>query len=171
MQIPPPKLTSFSMVHTWLLVGLLCVCKSISTNAQYVTLHWKSSMRFTNLISQIESEYTRRLLRPWENAQLSEPTLEASNKHSQILVYLLLPVSDWLDSLIGPSGLLLVVVVPHQLAVPVSVLWVELEKKKLVTKNLDVRNMFGGWSHTEHWWRYSKRPKEGCVPEKKGAAS
>jgi hypothetical protein len=59
-------------------------------------------------------------------------------------VYLLLPVSDWLDSLIGPSGLLLVVVVPHQLAVPVSVLWVELEKKKLVTKNLDVRNMFGG---------------------------
>ncbi len=31
------------------------------------------------------------------------------------------PVSDWVDSLISPSGLLLVVPVSHQLAVPVSV--------------------------------------------------
>jgi hypothetical protein len=79
-------------------------------------------------------------------------------------MYWLLPVSDWLDSLIAPSGLLLVVV-SHQLAVPVSVLWVELEKK-LVTKTWMWEYVFGG-SHTERcWWRYSKRPKEGCVPNK-----
>jgi hypothetical protein len=41
--------------------------------------------------------------------------------------------SDGLDSLIGPSGLLLVVC--HLFAVPVSVSWVGLEKK-LVTKTL-----------------------------------
>ncbi len=33
----------------------------------------------------------------------------------------LLPVSDWVDGLIGPSGLLLVV--SHLRAVPVSLLW------------------------------------------------
>jgi hypothetical protein len=38
----------------------------------------------------------------------------------------MVPVSDWLDSLTGPSGLLLVVY--HLLAVPVSVLWAGLEK-------------------------------------------
>jgi hypothetical protein len=42
-------------------------------------------------------------------------------------IYWLLHVSDWLDSSIGPSGLLLVVV-SHLLAVPVSVLCVGLEK-------------------------------------------
>jgi len=36
------------------------------------------------------------------------------------------PAADWLDSLIGPGGFLLVV--SDQCAVPVSVLWVELEK-------------------------------------------
>jgi hypothetical protein len=38
----------------------------------------------------------------------------------------MLPVSDWLDSLIGPGGLLLVVY--HLFAVPILVLWVGLEK-------------------------------------------
>jgi hypothetical protein len=46
-------------------------------------------------------------------------------------IYWLLPISDWLDSLIGPSGLLLVV--SHLLAVSVSVLWVGVGNK-LVTK-------------------------------------
>jgi hypothetical protein len=65
----------------------------------------------------------------------------------------LLPASsDWVDSLIGPSGLLLVI--SHVLAVPISVLWVGLEKK--VSKyNLDVRNNFAR-SHTGRWWRCSK---------------
>jgi hypothetical protein len=58
---------------------------------------------------------------------------------------------DWLDSLIGPGGLLLVV--SHLFAVPVLVLWLGLEKSKLL--NLDVRNIFAG-SHTEHHWRCSK---------------
>jgi hypothetical protein len=37
------------------------------------------------------------------------------------------PAADWLDSLIGPGGLLLLVLSEHS-AVPVLVLWVELEK-------------------------------------------
>jgi len=37
------------------------------------------------------------------------------------------PAADWLHSLIGPGGLLLVL--SDQCAVPVLVLWVELEKK------------------------------------------
>jgi hypothetical protein len=37
------------------------------------------------------------------------------------------PVVDWLDSLIGPGGLVLVVY--DLFALPVSVLWVGLEKK------------------------------------------
>jgi TRAP-type mannitol/chloroaromatic compound transport system permease large subunit len=45
--------------------------------------------------------------------------LDQSNKHSQITV------SDKLDSLIGPSVLLLVVC--HSLAVQISDLWVGLE--------------------------------------------
>jgi len=35
---------------------------------------------------------------------------------------------DWLDSLIGPGGLLLVI--SHQFAVPILVLWAGLEKSK-----------------------------------------
>jgi hypothetical protein len=38
------------------------------------------------------------------------------------------PAADWLDSLIGPGGLLLVL--SDHSAVPVLVLWVELEKNK-----------------------------------------
>jgi hypothetical protein len=55
--------------------------------------------------------------------------------------------------LIAPSGLLLVV--SHALAVPVSVLWVGLEKKLVHKSNLDVRNIFAR-SHTGRWWRCSK---------------
>ncbi len=40
----------------------------------------------------------------------------------------LTPTADWVDSLIGPGELLLVV--SHQLAVAVLVLWVGLEKNK-----------------------------------------
>jgi hypothetical protein len=39
---------------------------------------------------------------------------------------LTVPTVDWLDNLIGQGGLLLVV--SHLFAVPVLVLWVELEK-------------------------------------------
>jgi hypothetical protein len=57
---------------------------------------------------------------------------------------------DWLDSLLGPGGLLFVV--SHPFAVPVLVLWLGLEKSKQL--NLNVRNIFAG-SHTEHCWRCS----------------
>jgi hypothetical protein len=52
--------------------------------------------------------------------------------------------------MIGPGGLPLVV--PHLLAVLVSVLRVGLLKSTEL--NLDVKNIFAG-SHTEHHWRYS----------------
>jgi hypothetical protein len=44
--------------------------------------------------------------------------LKQTTKHTQIIFIDLLPVSHWLDSLIGPGGLLLVV--SHLFAVPVS---------------------------------------------------
>ncbi len=47
--------------------------------------------------------------------------LEQSKKHSQIIFYSFLPVSDWLDSLIGPGGLLSVVF--YLIAILVSVLY------------------------------------------------
>jgi len=59
---------------------------------------------------------------------LEEPRSSLINTQSNRVYWLLFPVSDWVDSLIGPSGLLLVVS-PHLLAVPISVLWVGLEKK------------------------------------------
>jgi hypothetical protein len=81
-------------------------------------------------------------------------------------MYWLLPVSNWLDSLIGPSGLLLVVV-SHQLAVPVSVLWVELEKK-LVTKTSMWEICLEG--HILSVGGDTLRGlKEGCVRKKKGS--
>jgi hypothetical protein len=42
--------------------------------------------------------------------------------------------------MIGPGGLVLVV--PHLFAVPISVLWVGLQKSKYL--NLDVKNIFAG---------------------------
>jgi hypothetical protein len=50
-----------------------------------------------------------------------------SNRTHSNRICWLVPVSDWVDSLIGPSGLLLVVF--HLLGLPV--LWVGLEKKKV----------------------------------------
>jgi hypothetical protein len=73
------------------------------------------------------SDSTGRVLGPWKNVQLSEPWNSRRNRVKSYLVTL--PIFDCLDSLIGPSGLLLVV--SHVLAVPVSVLWVRLEKKLL----------------------------------------
>jgi hypothetical protein len=60
-------------------------------------------------------------------------------------VQTLVHAADWLDSLIGPDGLLLVL--SDQCAVPALLLWVELEKGK--KQNLNVRNISAG-SHTEH---------------------
>jgi len=62
------------------------------------------------------------------NFQSPEEDLEQSNRYSQIVSISLLPLSDWLDSLIGPGGLLLAVFFPF--AVPISVLWVGLGKSK-----------------------------------------
>jgi hypothetical protein len=50
----------------------------------------------------------------------------------------LIPAVDWLDSMIGPGGLLLVVA--RLFSVLVLVLWVGLEKSKKL--NLDVRKIF-----------------------------
>ncbi len=65
------------------------------------------------------------ILKQWRTfGALDEPR---NSLIDTVKLYLLtVPVSDWLDSLTGPSGLLLVVY--HLLAVPVSVLWVGLEK-------------------------------------------
>jgi hypothetical protein len=60
--------------------------------------------------------------------QSPEGALEQSNRYSQIVSIWFLPVSDWLDSLIGPDGLLLEASFPF--AVPILVLWVRLEKSK-----------------------------------------
>jgi hypothetical protein len=57
-------------------------------------------------------------------------TLEQFNKYTQIaFINFSLFLTDWLDSLIGPGGLLLVV--SHIYAVPVRPLSVRLEKKVL----------------------------------------
>jgi hypothetical protein len=59
--------------------------------------------------------------------------LQESPKHSQIVFIDLFHVSDWVDSLIGPSGLVWrsSSLPPTLLAVPVSYVWVG---KLLVTK-------------------------------------
>jgi len=67
------------------------------------------------------------------------------------MILLLLSVSHWPVIIIGPGGLLLVV--PHPLfVVPVSVLWVGVQKSKKV--KLDVKNKFAG-SHIENRRRCS----------------
>jgi hypothetical protein len=80
--------------------------------------------------------------------QLSEPWNSLTNRVRSY--FLTLPISNWVDSLIGPSGLLLVV--SHLLAVP-SVSFRGVVPKN-IHYNLDVRNIFAR-SHTEHWWRCS----------------
>jgi hypothetical protein len=83
------------------------VSKSISTNAQYVTLHWKSSTAST-FISQIPVIPLQACLDPeiYSAFQSSRGALEHSDEHSQNHIYWVLPVSNWVDSLIAPSGLL-----------------------------------------------------------------
>jgi hypothetical protein len=81
--------------------------------------------------------------------------MEQCSKHTHHrTICSLLRVSNWVDSLICPTGLLLVVSPTYLLAVPVSVLWVGLGKILDTNKALDVRNIFGG-SHMERWWRCS----------------
>jgi hypothetical protein len=73
-------------------------------------------------------------------------------KHSQIEFFWtasFLFVSDRVDSLIGPSGLLLVV--SHLPAVP-SFSFIGGVGRKLATETFDVRNIFAG-SHTQSCWR------------------
>ncbi len=109
---------------------------SIATKARFVTLHWKSSMRFMSQIQWIHRK-------PWKIRQLSELWNSVINT---VKSYLLTSPCFWL----GPSGMLCVV---YQLpSVPVSVLWARLEKS--YNLKLDVRNILAG-SHTEHLWRWS----------------
>jgi hypothetical protein len=77
---------------------------------------------------------------------LAQHFLHGLPRHS-----LITPAIDWLDSLIGPAGLLLVV--SHLFAIPVLVLWVGLEKCKQL--KLGCENFFAG-SHSEHCLRWSK---------------
>jgi hypothetical protein len=74
----------------------------------YVALHWKSSMRYHNH-------------NQWINSMIIAVTLDkcTSSKPSKCLIKYSQTVfidyslsSDWLDGLIGPSGLLLVVSPP-----------------------------------------------------------
>jgi hypothetical protein len=61
--------------------------------------------------------------------------MEQCSKHTHHrTICSLLRVSNWVDSLICPTGLLLVVSPTYLLAVPVSVLWVGLEKKLDINK-------------------------------------
>jgi len=56
----------------------------------------------------------------------------------------MLSVSDWPIIMIGPGGLLLVLY--YLFALPVSVLWAELQKSEQL--HLDMKNICAG-SHTE----------------------
>jgi hypothetical protein len=92
-----------------------------------VTQHWKSlyEVHQSNPVNPLEDLWD---LENMHRFQSSEPwnSLKMKSVRSRIDP-LLLHVSDWVDSLIAPSGLLLVV--SNLLAVPVSVLWVRLGKK------------------------------------------
>jgi hypothetical protein len=78
---------------------------------------------------------TRRLLGPWKY-----PPTESNF------------ISDWRDSFIGPSGLLLLVSPILAVQFPFDEWgW----KKKVSNWNLDVRNNLAR-SHTERWWRCSQ---------------
>jgi hypothetical protein len=71
---------------------------------------------------------------------------------SQIVFFWLLPLSNWLHNWIGLSGLLLLI--SDLFAIPVSVLWVGLEKKNVLKTWM--WETFFAVSHTEHRWRCSK---------------
>ncbi len=116
-------------------------------------LGWGSSVK--------SKKSTGRLLGPWKCAHPFR-ALEEADKHSQIaFTYSLLPVSDWVDGLIDPSGLLLVV--SHLLTVPV--LLAGGVGKQSVTKTWMWEIIFVG-SHTERWWRYSYKSKLSSTPFK-----
>jgi hypothetical protein len=70
-----------------------------------VSLHWESWMRFTSPIQ-------------WIHSKMEPPKYTAFQSPGRQLNRIggLLPVSDWVDSLIGSNGLL--VVVSHPLAIP-----------------------------------------------------
>ncbi len=72
--------------------------------------------------------------------------------NSHIRIYWVLHVSDWVDSLIGPGGLLLVVCC--WIAVLRAFHRLGLEKSKGIKTWIDVTNVFAG-SHTQHRWRCS----------------
>jgi hypothetical protein len=59
------------------------ICKSISTGAQYVTLHWKSLMRYS---SHIQWDSLEDCCDPGKMQSFQSPggALEQSNKHNQI---------------------------------------------------------------------------------------
>jgi hypothetical protein len=80
-----------------------------------------------------------RLLGPLKNMYIFSEPWKKPHKQSQIpFTYSLLPVSDWLDSLIGPSELLLVV---SQL-LTVQVLVAGGVGNQLVTKKLGCEKLF-----------------------------
>jgi hypothetical protein len=92
-----------------------------------------------------------KLLWAWMKKRTSFRALEEPWK--SLILYWLIPVSDWLHSLIGPSGLLLLVG-----SLPPTYLQSQFQFcgwgwQKISNQNLDVRNIFAG-SHTEHWWRF-----------------
>ncbi len=100
---------------------------SISTNAQYVTLHYKSYMRFMSQNPVISLEHNR-----WDPENKTGTRLRAPR--------------------VWVGGLLLVV--SHLLPVPVSLLWVGLEKYQQLKTWM--------WETSLHthimnvcWWRSS----------------
>ncbi len=111
--------------------------ESISTNAEYVTpFAWEN---LDEIMSQTSDYSTAaRLLGGWnKKCTTFFRALKGSNKQTQSnRICWQSPVSDWLDSLIGPSGLLLVVSdkLPQVLDPPsfnfMGVWWWGLDKKK-----------------------------------------
>jgi hypothetical protein len=69
-------------------------------------------------------------------------------------IWLLLSVSDW-HTHCSTRWFALLRSPRTFFAVPVSVLWGGVGKKRFKTINLDVKNIFAG-SYTEHCWRCSK---------------
>jgi hypothetical protein len=82
-------------------------------------------------------------------------TLHLGEKIVINMIWLRLSISNWLIVMIGPGGLLLVVL-SHLYVVPVSVWRVGLQKK-YITNKLECEKCFCS-SHTEHHWRCSNTP-------------
>jgi hypothetical protein len=144
---------------TWLslvsLCGLLTILErmSLSRNAHRVILHSKIGWR------KLKTCWFGSRKRFWLCIiaqcvwRLGKGTEQSQKKNSVIRrIWLLVTVSDWSIIMIGPGGLLLVF--RHLFAVPVSVLWVGLQKSKLL--NLDVKKYFCSITCWAHSWRSSK---------------